>query len=105
MTSIQDLAIQLETIPDDVVEQIEIRAHYDGYIRQEMIAAERAKKDESIRIPEWLDYDKCLAVRYESREKLKKFRPETLAQASQIPGVNPADIAVLAILIKRGRQV
>ena len=105
MTSIQDLAIQLETIPDDVVEQIEIRAHYDGYIRQEMIAAERAKKDESIRIPEWLDYDKCLAVRYESREKLKKFRPETLAQASRIPGVNPADIAVLAILIKRGRQV
>ena len=90
------------TIPDDVVEQIEIRAHYDGYIRQELIAAERAKRDESIRIPEWLDYDKCLAVRFESREKLKKFRPETLSQASRIPGVNPADVAVLAILIKRG---
>ena len=89
-------------IPDDVVEQIEIRAHYDGYIRQELIAAERAKKDEVIRIPEWLDYDKCLAVRFESREKLKKFRPETLAQASHIPGVNPADVAILAILIKRG---
>ena len=89
-------------IPDDVVEQIEIRAHYDGYIRQELIAAERAKKDEVIRIPEWLDYDKCFAVRFESREKLKKFRPETLAQASRIPGVNPADVAILAILIKRG---
>ena len=83
-------------------EQIEIRAHYDGYIRQEMIAAERAKRDESVKIPTWLDYDKCLAVRFESREKLKKCRPETLAQASRIPGVNPADIAVLAILIKRG---
>ncbi len=89
-------------IPDDVAEQIEIRAHYDGYIRQEMIAAERAKRDESVKIPSWLDYDKCLAVRFESREKLKKCRPETLAQASRIPGVNPADIAVLAILIKRG---
>ena len=89
-------------IPDDVAEQIEIRAHYDGYIRQEMIAAERAKRDESVKIPSWLDYDKCLSVRFESREKLKKCRPETLAQASRIPGVNPADIAVLAILIKRG---
>ena len=94
----------LDSIPDDVVEQIEIRAHYDGYIRQELIAAQRAKKDESIRIPEWLDYDKCHAVRFESREKLKKFRPETLAQAGRIPGVNPADVAVLAILVKRGRQ-
>ena len=93
-----------KSIPDDVVEQIEIRAHYDGYIRQEMIAAERAKRDESICIPDWLDYDKCIAVRFESREKLKKFRPETLAQASRIPGVNPADVAVLAILIKRGHQ-
>jgi len=97
-------ASQVERIPDDVVEQIEICAHYDGYIRQEIAAAERAKKEESIRIPEWLDYDKCLAVRYESREKLKKFRPETLCQASRIPGVNPADVAVLAIMIKRGRQ-
>ncbi len=95
---------QMELIPEDVVEQIEICAHYDGYIRQEIAAAERAKKEESIRIPEWLDYDKCLAVRYESREKLKKFRPETLFQASRIPGVNPADVAVLAILIKRGHQ-
>ena len=93
-----------ETIPSDVVEQIEIRAHYDGYIRQEELAAERAKKDESIKIPDWLDYDKCQAVRFESREKLKKFRPETLAQASRISGVNPADIAILAILIKRGRS-
>ena len=93
----------LESIPDDVVEQIEIRAHYDGYIRQELIAAERAKRDETIQIPEWLDYDQCQAVRFESREKLKRFRPETLAQASRIPGVNPADVAVLAILIKRGR--
>ncbi len=85
-----------------VVEQLWIRQHYAGYIRQEEIAAARAKKDESIRIPAWLDYDACKAVRYESREKLKQFRPETLAQASRIPGVNPADVAVLAIIIKRG---
>ncbi len=91
--------------PDDllpIIEQLWIRHHYAGYIRQEEIAAARAKKDESIKIPAWLDYDACTAVRFESREKLKKFRPETLAQASRIPGVNPADVAVIAIIIKRG---
>lgn len=82
--------------------EVMIMRHYAPYIEQEEKAAERAKKDEAIAIPKWLDYDKCLAVRYESREKLKRFRPETLAQASRIPGVNPADIAVLAVLIKRG---
>ena len=87
----------------DVAEEIEILAKYDGYINQEKMAAERAKRDEVLRIPGWLDYDKCLAVRYESREKLKKYRPETLAQAGRIPGVNPADLAILAILIKRGQ--
>ena len=85
-----------------VVEQLWIRQHYAGYIRQEEIVAARAKKDEAIRIPAWLDYDACTAVRFESREKLKLFKPETLAQAARIPGVNPADVAVLAIIIKRG---
>ena len=89
-----------ESLP--IIEQLWIRQHYAGYIRQEEIVAARAKKDEAIRIPAWLDYDACKAVRFESREKLKQFRPETLAQASRIPGVNPADVAVLAIIIKRG---
>ena len=76
--------------------------HYAPYIEQEKRAAEKARKDETIKIPAWLDYDKCLGVRYESREKLKKVRPENLSQASRIPGVNPADISLLAIIIKRG---
>ena len=83
-------------------DELNIMRHYTPYIEQEIKAAERAKKDESISIPKWLEYDKCLAVRYESREKLKKYKPENLAQASRIPGVNPADIAVLAVIIKRG---
>jgi tRNA uridine 5-carboxymethylaminomethyl modification enzyme len=78
--------------------------HYAPYIEQERKAAERAKNDESIRIPLWLDYDKCTAVRFESREKLKKHQPENLSQASRIPGVNPADISILAIIIKRGHH-
>ena len=88
----------------EVEREIDIMRHYAPYIEQERVAAERAKKDEAIAIPRWLDYDKCVAVRYESREKLKKYRPETLAQASRIPGVNPADISVLAVIIKRGHE-
>ena len=82
--------------------ELNIMRHYAPYIEQEKRSAERAKEDERIEIPKWLDYDKCVAVRFESREKLKKFRPETLAQASRIPGVNPSDVAILAIIIKRG---
>ena len=86
------------------LEQLWIRRHYAGYIKQELIAAERAKRDEQIKIPDWLNYDACTAVRFESREKLMKYKPETLSQASRIPGVNPADIAILAIIIKRGHH-
>jgi len=82
--------------------ELNIMRHYAPYIEQERRSAERAKEDEKIAIPMWLDYDKCTALRFESREKLKKFMPETLAQASRIPGVNPSDVAILAIIIKRG---
>ena len=85
-----------------VYDEIEIMRHYLPYIEQERRSAERAKLDEAIRIPQWLDYDACEAVRFESRQQLKKYRPENLAQAARIPGVNPADVAVLAIIIKRG---
>jgi tRNA uridine 5-carboxymethylaminomethyl modification enzyme len=79
-----------------------IMRHYAPYIEQEKKAAERAKEDEKRVIPAWLDYDRCTAIRFESREKLKKYRPETLAQAARIAGVNPSDVAILAIIIKRG---
>ena len=87
-----------------LADELNIMRHYGPYIEQEKKAAERAKKDEKIAIPAWLDYDECLAVRYESREKLKNYRPEKLAQAARIPGVNPSDVAILAILIKRGHH-
>ena len=90
--------------PKEIREELNIMRHYAPYIEQEKNAARRAKEDEMINIPHWLDYDRCSAVRFESREKLKKFRPETLAQAARIPGVNPADVAVLAVLIKRGHH-
>ncbi len=97
--------IQIETnnqFEERVYEEIDIMRHYAPYIEQEKKAALKAKADENIKIPKWLDYDACVSVRFESREKLKKCQPETLAQAAKIPGVNPADVALLAIIIKRG---
>lgn len=90
------------TLSPFLQDELNIMRHYAHYIEQEEKLASRAKADEAIKIPKWLNYDECVAVRYESREKLKKYRPETLAQASRIPGVNPADLMVLAIIIKRG---
>ena len=85
------------------IDELNIMRHYAPYIEQEKTAALRAKEDEKIKIPQWLDYDKIVSLRFECREKLKRFRPETLAQASRISGVNPADVAILAIIIKRGK--
>ena len=87
---------------DDIMNELGIMRQYAPYIVQEEKAAAKAKEDEAIAIPRWLDYDKCTAVRYESRQKLKAVSPKNLGQASRIPGVNPADIAVLAVIIKRG---
>lgn len=98
----KSIDIKNENLRTMLVEQLVIMRHYAPYVEQEIKAAERAKKDEHLAIPMWLDYDKCKALRFESREKLKNHRPENLAQASRIPGVNPSDIAILAIIIKRG---
>ena len=84
--------------------EIKIMRLYAPYIEQEEKAAEKAKNDEKKAIPAWLDYDQIPALRFESRQKLKAHRPETLAQASRIPGVNPADVAILAVIIHRGHH-
>ena len=84
--------------------EIKIMRLYAPYIEQEEKAAEKAKIDEKKAIPAWLDYDQIPALRFESRQKLKAHRPETIAQASRIPGVNPADVAILAVIIHRGHH-
>ena len=97
------LIMQLSTSQIELIrKEVDIIRHYAPYIRQEELAATRAKADEALQIPRWLNYDDCKSMRFESREKLKRVRPETLAQASLISGVNPTDISLLAIIIKRG---
>lgn len=99
-----DLPQRRKELPQEVIEQIEIRVKYEGYIAQEERSATRAKAAETVRIPNWVDYWHIPALRYEAREKLAKVRPENLGQAGRVPGVNPADIAVLSLIVKRGHN-
>ena len=89
-------------LPEEVKRQIEIQCQYRGYIRQEELAAQRARAEEQRKIPDWLQYDRITALRYEAREKLQARRPDNLAQAARIQGITPADISVLTIALKRG---
>jgi tRNA uridine 5-carboxymethylaminomethyl modification enzyme len=87
-------------LPPEVVEQVEITVKYEGYIKREQGRIESFQTLEKVRIPKNIDYDAITALRFESREKLKKILPETLGQASRISGVNPADISILSVWLK-----
>lgn len=85
-------------------EQLEIDAKYEGYIARELERIAQADKVEKTLIPPAFDYDAIPSIRFEAREKLKRVRPETLGQASRIPGVNPADIAILSVWVARAKS-
>ena len=87
-------------LPSEVIEQVEIAIKYEGYIKREQGRIVDLQTLEKQRIPINIDYDAIIALRFESREKLKKIRPQTLGQASRISGVNPADISILSVWIK-----
>ncbi len=98
----RDMPFANPSLSDDAVEQIEIFYHYAGYLRQEEAAVHRLETDlSSLKIPDNIDYFSISSLRYECRERLTKVRPKTLDQASRIPGVNPADLAVLSVWIHR----
>ncbi|MBI2441944.1 MAG: tRNA uridine-5-carboxymethylaminomethyl(34) synthesis enzyme MnmG [Lentisphaerae bacterium] len=90
-------------LPEEVRRQVEIYAKYHGYIERENDLALKLRNSESDMIPDWVDYNSIRALRYEARQKLDRIRPDNFGQASRIPGVNPADIAILAIWIRRGK--
>ncbi|BDR59731.1 tRNA uridine-5-carboxymethylaminomethyl(34) synthesis enzyme MnmG [Xylocopilactobacillus apicola] len=85
------------------IEQIEIQAKYDGYIKKEDVMIDRMKRMEQKKIPTQLNYDDLQGLATEARQKLKKIRPTTLAQAQRISGVNPADLAILSVYVAKGR--
>lgn len=86
---------------NEVKEQVEINAKYDGYIKKAYKEVEKLSRLEEKQIPEDIDYKKVINLASEARQKLEKIRPKTIAQASRISGVNPVDISVLTIYLKK----
>ena len=86
---------------ETVLEQVEILTKYNGYIEREVQTAEKLKRLENIKIPLSFDYSKLNSISTEARQKLQKITPETIAQASRIPGVSPSDINVLLLYFGR----
>ncbi len=87
-------------LPDDVIEQININIKYDGYIKRQLKQVEQFKKIEKKKIPADIDYDDIKNLRLEARQKLQKFKPVSVGQASRISGVSPADISVLLVYLE-----
>lgn len=88
-------------LTDEEIRQIETNVKYAGYVSIEASRVARLARMEAVAIPHTLDYAALRSLRKESREKLARIRPETLAQAQRIPGVNPSDIALLEVFLRR----
>ncbi len=87
--------------PSEILEEVEIEVKYEGYIAKVYKEAEKAGKLEEKQIPEDLDYDNILNLASEARQKLKEVKPNSIGQATRISGVNPSDIAILTVYLKK----
>ena len=90
---------------DEVVEQVEIMDKYEGYIVKANREAEKMLDLEKVKIPEDINYDNIHNLASEARQKLAQVRPTTIAQASRISGVNPADISILMVYLKKEKRI
>ncbi len=95
-----ELGVQLA---DAVIEQVEVATKYAGYIGKQLDEVERAAHFEHLRLPDDLDYAQVAALSFEARQRLNKFRPETLGQASRMQGITPAAISLLLVHLKKGK--
>lgn len=100
---IEMLAPSKVELTEDIKEQVEIQIKYEGYIEKSLQQVERLKKMENKKIPENIDYDAISSLATEAVQKLKKVRPLSIAQASRISGVNPADISILLVYLEQGK--
>lgn len=96
-----DDSTRVLNIPKDVYEQIDVIVKYDGYIKRQQEQVDQAGKLEKFKIPEDIDYSTIDHISSETKEKLAKIKPKTLAQASRIGGVKPADISILMVMLDK----
>jgi len=99
-----DVKAQEIELSKEVYDNVEINLKYSGYIERQNSQIEQADKFERIKIPEDIDYKEIIQLSKESIERLSKIRPVTLAQASRIGGVNPADISILMVILEARRR-
>ncbi len=92
---------KIEERKDEIIEAAEVRMKYSGYISRERMIADKTKRLENIRIKGKFDYSNLQSLSTEARQKLNRIEPETLAEASRIPGISPSDINVLLVLLNR----
>lgn len=96
---IHQIAPSPEALAPVVTEQVEIQIKYDGYIQRQQRQIQQFKKLENFRIPDTFDYADVHGLKTEAREKLAKIRPASIGQASRLPGVSPADISILTVML------
>lgn len=102
-THIEQIIPSEQPLAEDIKEQVEIQIKYEGYIEKSLQQVERLKKMEDKKIPDNIDYDAINSLATEARQKLKQVRPLTVAQASRISGVNPADVSILLVYLEQGK--
>lgn len=101
---VASLAAPLPALDDDTATEVELRVKYAGYVRKEEASAHRSLRMEESGIPDDIAYAELRGLRAEARQQLQRVQPRTVGQASRIPGVSPADIALLLIHIERMRR-
>lgn len=99
--SFKNIIESIDQKKEEIIEAAEVLMKYKGYIEREKIIADKIQRLESIKIKGRFDYESLQSLSTEARQKLKKIDPETLAQASRIPGISPSDINVLLVLLGR----
>jgi tRNA uridine 5-carboxymethylaminomethyl modification enzyme len=97
----KDLPSRNETLPDEIIQQVEIAVKYAGYIERQKTEVEKFKSLEDKLIPDTFDFSTVPSLRPEACQKLAKIRPATIGQAARISGVSPADIGILVVWLKR----
>ena len=102
---INALSQHLESIEelrrDEIIEAAEILIKYQGYIDRERLIADKIRRLEDVKLKGRLNYSEINALSTEARQKLERINPETVAQASRIPGISPSDINILLLLLGR----
>ena len=98
---VKELDPEYKELPEDIINQINIEIKYEGYIKRQEKQVENFKRVEVRKLPEDVDYSTIQGLRLEAQQKLNKFKPHSIGQASRISGVTPADISVLLIYLSQ----